>query len=52
MSTPAIAAVKAGATCSAKGQVKISSGYKIDGWKVSALEEGVEGVLIKVEKVS
>ena len=28
MSTPAIAAVKAGATCSAKGQVKISSGYK------------------------
>jgi hypothetical protein len=24
----------------------------IDGWRVSALEEGAEGMLIKVEKVS
>lgn len=23
----------------------------IDGWKISALEEGIEGMLIKVEKV-
>jgi hypothetical protein len=25
---------------------------QIDGWRVTALEEGTEGMLIKVEKVS